>query len=284
MYTFLGIFVAILMLNLIVAIHEGGHLFFMRRFGVKVEQFSIGFKPHLYRRKLKDGMTFTVGALLLGGFVRPAEEGKKVDDCTWWQRALIFAGGMLFNVVTAALALTAYSFIDGKSLPDFGLNLSSWPYAIAVPVEAFSEMLHIWAVSPWLIAQLLGDIAVAGGKEIAAVVIPTIQSSPSDLSEKVAGVAGPVGIVQIISGTVAPGMSVIDSLVKVLMMFVVISVSIAGFNLVPLMPLDGGHLAEIAIRRIGGIWAINIFRFVGQIVFLAIILLAFGADIYRLIV
>lgn len=65
---------ALLLLGPLVAIHEFGHFWVARRFGIKVLTFSIGFGPALLKRRGKDGVLYQFAAIPLGGFVRMADE------------------------------------------------------------------------------------------------------------------------------------------------------------------------------------------------------------------
>jgi regulator of sigma E protease len=65
---------ALLLLGPLVAIHEFGHFWVARRFGIKVLTFSIGFGPALLKWRGKDGVLYQFAAIPLGGFVRMADE------------------------------------------------------------------------------------------------------------------------------------------------------------------------------------------------------------------
>lgn len=68
------VFAALLLLGPLVAIHEFGHFWVARRFGIKVLTFSIGFGPALLKWHGKDGVLYQFAAIPLGGFVRMADE------------------------------------------------------------------------------------------------------------------------------------------------------------------------------------------------------------------
>ena len=62
-------------ISLLVLLHEGGHFFFARLFGVKVEKFYLFFDPwfHLFEFKPKNSDTrYGVGWLPLGGYCKIA--------------------------------------------------------------------------------------------------------------------------------------------------------------------------------------------------------------------
>ncbi|WP_205528144.1 RIP metalloprotease RseP [Suicoccus acidiformans] len=64
--TFLFVFSAI------VVFHEFGHYYFARKAGILVREFSLGMGPKLFGHQGKDGTTYTVRMLPLGGYVRLA--------------------------------------------------------------------------------------------------------------------------------------------------------------------------------------------------------------------
>lgn len=99
----------IIVLVILVLVHEFGHFMAAKMFGVKVEEFGIGFPPRLL--KFKKGETvYSLNALPLGGFVRIfGEEGEGVRDPRSyaarpaWQRSIILVAGVFLNIVFAFL-------------------------------------------------------------------------------------------------------------------------------------------------------------------------------------
>ena len=116
----------ILAISLLVLLHEGGHFFFAKLFGVRVDKFYIFFdwKFSLFKFKPKNSDTeYGIGWLPLGGYCKIAgmidesfdtEQMKQpVKDYEFrakpaWQRLLIMIGGVLVNFL---LALFIYSQI-----------------------------------------------------------------------------------------------------------------------------------------------------------------------------
>lgn len=115
-----------LAISILVLLHEGGHFFFAKLFGVRVEKFYLFFDPwfHLFEFKpKKSGTTYGVGWLPLGGYCKisgmidesfDTEQMKKPAQ-PWefrskpaWQRLLIMVGGVLVNFL---LALFIYSMV-----------------------------------------------------------------------------------------------------------------------------------------------------------------------------
>ena len=116
----------ILSLSLLVLLHEGGHFFFSKLFGVRVEKFYLFFDPwfHLFEFKPKNSdTTYGLGWLPLGGYckisgmidesfdteqMKQPEQPFEFRSKPAWQRLLIMIGGVLVNFV---LALFIYSMI-----------------------------------------------------------------------------------------------------------------------------------------------------------------------------
>jgi len=63
----------IVLLAVLILVHEAGHFFAARRFGMRVEEFGIGFPPRLWAKK-KGETIWSINAIPLGGFVRIAGE------------------------------------------------------------------------------------------------------------------------------------------------------------------------------------------------------------------
>ncbi len=119
----------ILSISLLVLLHEGGHFFFSKLFGVRVEKFFIFFDVgigkwtgSLFKKKFGD-TEYGIGWLPLGGYCKISgmidesmdTEQMKQPPQPWefrtkpaWQRLLIMIGGVLVNFL---LALFIYSMV-----------------------------------------------------------------------------------------------------------------------------------------------------------------------------
>lgn len=103
--------VFIVILSVLVLVHELGHFFAAKIFGVKVEEFGLGFPPNLYRRKIGETV-FSLNLIPFGGFVKllGLEETDKSQRSfskkSAWQRAVILVSGILMNLVLAVVIFT----------------------------------------------------------------------------------------------------------------------------------------------------------------------------------
>jgi regulator of sigma E protease len=109
-----SILLAALGISFLIFIHELGHFLAARAFGVRVETFSIGFGPRLFGWRRGD-TDYRLSAVPLGGYVKMAGEYGDLRDSSVlaaddlsakppWQRAIIFAGGVIVNVLFAFIA------------------------------------------------------------------------------------------------------------------------------------------------------------------------------------
>lgn len=124
MMTLLSVLLAILALSFLIFIHELGHYWAARRVGMRVEKFSIGFGPALYRWK-HDGVEWRVSALPFGGYVQIAGgdgddtvDPYKISDGFFgkspWKRIFVSLAGPAANLGFALLALTGLYFMGGR--------------------------------------------------------------------------------------------------------------------------------------------------------------------------
>lgn len=108
----IGIIVGLIVLVVLVAAHELGHAIVARRNGVVVEEFGIGFPPRAWKKRLKNGILFTLNWLPLGGFVKLKGEHDAADKkgdygaATFWQKTKILYAGVFVNWLIAVVLLT----------------------------------------------------------------------------------------------------------------------------------------------------------------------------------
>lgn len=107
------ILIFVIFLGPLIFFHELGHFFFARLFGVRVEVFSIGFGPKIFKYVHK-GTEYALSIIPLGGYVKMfgddpfseaelSEEEKKVafNHKSKWARFWIVFGGPLANLILA---------------------------------------------------------------------------------------------------------------------------------------------------------------------------------------
>ncbi len=209
---FLGI------LTVLVIVHEAGHFFVARHFGIRVDEFGIGFPPKIKKLFRFRDTDFFLNSLPFGGYVKIYGENPSVDDehlryakdsfqsKSNGAKALVLSSGVIFNFIFAFLLLSL-AFLS----PFVGWE--KFAFFTSETVKALFSLLYG---------------AINGQADFSAVV-------------------GPVGLVGLVGEVSALG-------VKHLLIFTaLISINLGIINLMPLPALDGGRLlfitAEALMRR-----------------------------------
>jgi regulator of sigma E protease len=112
----------IVVLGALIFVHELGHFLFAKQSGVRVERFSLGFGPPLWRQQW-NGTEYRISAIPLGGYVKmygenPEEEVSNPEGSflhqSVWKRIPIVAAGPFFNFF---FAIVLIAFIHTVGIP-----------------------------------------------------------------------------------------------------------------------------------------------------------------------
>jgi regulator of sigma E protease len=119
----------LLSLSFLVAVHEMGHLLAAKYFGMRVEQFSIGFPPKIWSFR-KGETEYALSAIPLGGYVKISgmidesldTEAMKQPAQPWefrakpaWQRLIVMLGGIFVNVVVGVMIFIGITYVLGDT-------------------------------------------------------------------------------------------------------------------------------------------------------------------------
>jgi len=119
----------ILGLSILVGLHELGHLLAAKAFGMRVEQFSIGFPPKIWGKKFGD-TEYSFGMIPLGGFVkisgmidesldvtamRAAPQPHEFRSKPAWQRLIVMMGGIIVNVILGIVIFIGFKYTQGDT-------------------------------------------------------------------------------------------------------------------------------------------------------------------------
>lgn len=179
----------IIAISILVLIHELGHFFFARLFGIRVDKFYLFFdfgdikllstKTGWFSRlfpKAKEWETeYGIGWLPLGGYCKIAgmidesmdTEHLKNEPQPWefrtkpaWQRLLVMAGGVLFNFVLAILTYSLILGIWGESyVPNKGNKIYVNDLAYEMGFRNGDEILRYDDYVPENFGMLQADLA-----------------------------------------------------------------------------------------------------------------------------
>lgn len=155
----LPVLIAIGILSFLVLIHEAGHFFAARAFGVRVQEFGIGF-PFLGRifKFKRKGVVYSVNWLLFGGFVQLYGEDAGTEKLgpesfaskNVWVRFFIAIAGILVNI---ALAIVLFTFLLASS--GFKVDFQS-PVPNTFPFGTETKFVLVGNVSDDSPAELAG--------------------------------------------------------------------------------------------------------------------------------
>ncbi len=154
------VLIFIIVILVLVVIHELGHFFVAKSFGVRVDEFGVGYPPRAGKLFTWKKTLFTVNWLPFGGFVKIFGE-EASDDTTgsfayqkMWKRVLIIAAGILANML---LAVVLYSI-------SFGIGFLASPDAFPGSVAVGPEQMMITDILP---GSPAGDAGIKAGDVVA---------------------------------------------------------------------------------------------------------------------
>lgn len=112
----LNLFYFIAILGILVFVHELGHLFAAKAFGVYCNEFAIGMGPKVFSiKKPHWETTYSIRLLPLGGFVSMAGEPgegdygvsqeRTINGIARWKRLVIMLAGVTMNMILAVILL-----------------------------------------------------------------------------------------------------------------------------------------------------------------------------------
>lgn len=119
----------ILSLSILVGLHELGHLLAAKYYGMRVEQYSIGFPPKIFGVKYGETI-YSIGAIPLGGFVKISgmidesldTDKMKEEPKSWefrskpaWQRLIVMMGGIIINVILGIIIFIFLNYHFGET-------------------------------------------------------------------------------------------------------------------------------------------------------------------------
>lgn len=135
----LTIIIAFVSLMFLIISHEFGHFYLAKRFGIKVEEFGIGYPPRIWGKKFGETI-YSLNWIPFGAFVRIYGHEERIDDPRSfsnkpiWQRALVILGGVvsfwiisiiILSIVMAMGAPTIIEDNESKGLKDIKVQMLS---------------------------------------------------------------------------------------------------------------------------------------------------------------
>ena len=208
-------------LGLLVLVHEAGHFFTARMFGIRVEEFGIGLPPRAFAIR-HNNIDYSINWLPIGGFVKILGENGDSDapdsfgNAPAWQRIIVLAAGVTMNIITALLLFFVF-FMMGRNVysgppmigqvqdangPAAVAGLQSGDIVLAIggtPMTAVDDMLAKLAQQRGQATEFVLD---RNGKTVTTTVTPRREGLALGISFGPAQ-RGPVSVQQVDSGSAA---------------------------------------------------------------------------------
>lgn len=147
---------ALLFFGVIIMIHECGHFACAKLFKVKVNEFSLGMGPALFKRKKGDTL-YAVRLFPVGGYVAmEGEDDASEDDRAFnkkpvWQKMIIVVAGALMNLILGFILMvllltTSTDLIGTNTIKEFYPDAVSSQYGLQAG-DRFVEIdgHHVWS-------------------------------------------------------------------------------------------------------------------------------------------
>jgi len=142
------IIAAIIMFGLLIAVHEFGHFFTAKLFGIKVNEFAIGMGPAIVKKQ-KGETLYSLRVFPIGGYCAMEGEDEDSEDprafgsaAAWKQTIVLIAGAAMNFLVGLVLILALYvqstgfllptinGFSEGFGIEDCGLQAGDVVYSV----------------------------------------------------------------------------------------------------------------------------------------------------------
>ena len=193
-----------IVIGMLIAIHEYGHLLAAKLCRIPVRRFSIGFGPKLFGFKLGE-TSYWFSVIPLGGYVLPALEDTDFRQLPTYKRITFALGGPIANITGAFVGLFVIGFAQLSLGPIQAVSFAATQLMIGMQRQLYG--LSTLFVDLGQLSGLVGIVAVGGAQ---------FGSTLADL----------------------------------LTFSVLINISLAVLNLLPLPPLDGGRILFCVLEKI----------------------------------
>ena len=181
------IVVCVLLFALAILIHEFGHFIVALKLGLRVEAFSIGFGPAIWKKKFR-GVEYRISWIPLGGYVSLPDidpEGTKAlegsrgeggeDSGTPhpriapWQEVLVAFAGPAMNIVLAVVLAVVLSLVPGAKFGQLAAKIGEVPPggpAAAAGLMKGDVVKSVGGhpVESW--SDMQTEVQIAGGKSV----------------------------------------------------------------------------------------------------------------------
>jgi len=208
----------LILIMIVVFIHEYGHYYFAKRYGVGVTDFSIGFGREIFGWNDKSGTRWKVCWIPLGGYVKffgdrnvfsQTEQQEIINKYSeddrqklfilkpLYQRSLIVAAGPLANFFLAILIFTMINMFVGKDMtpalvdevqkdsPAFVANMKKNDTIIYIDNKKVESILEVSTFINISTAETIEFVVLRNDQEISLLVKPNLVDGKDSLGNSV---------------------------------------------------------------------------------------------------
>ena len=208
----------LILITIVVFIHEYGHYYFAKKFGVGITDFSIGFGKEIFGWKDKSGTRWKICWLPLGGYVKffgdrnvfsqseQIELIKKYDEKDreklfilkpLYQRSIIVAAGPLANFLLAIVIFTMINMFVGKDMtpaivdevqvdsPAFIAGMKKNDKIISIDNKKVQSVLEVSTFINTSTAEIINFLVLRNDQELSLLIKPNLVAGKDSLGNKV---------------------------------------------------------------------------------------------------
>jgi regulator of sigma E protease len=182
LYTVLAIVACVLLFSFAIFIHEFGHFLAARWRGLRVEAFSIGFGPVLWKKSI-NGVEWRISAIPFGGYVAipdvdpegtakvQGSEGKQDEPAgktaTPLDSIIVAVAGPLGNVVLAVVLAVLLAAVPGVKFGEIPALIGEIPAegpAYEARMKAGDKVVSVGGVPVRTWTEMQTEVQISGGK------------------------------------------------------------------------------------------------------------------------
>jgi len=208
----------LILIMIVVFIHEYGHYYFAKRYGVGITDFSIGFGREIFGWHDKSGTRWKVCWIPLGGYVKffgdrnvfsQSEQQEVIDKYNeedrnklfilkpLYQRSLIVAAGPLANFVLAIIIFSIINMFVGKDLtpavvnevqinsPAYEAGIQKNDKIISIDNNKVQSILEVSTFISTSTAEIIEFTVLRNNQEVTLYVKPNLVQSKDSLGNSV---------------------------------------------------------------------------------------------------
>ena len=208
----------LILIMIVVFIHEYGHYYFAKRYGVGITDFSIGFGREIFGWNDKSGTRWKVCWIPLGGYVKffgdrnvfsQTEQQEVIDKYSeedrnklfilkpLYQRSLIVAAGPLANFVLAIIIFSIINMFVGKDFtpavvnevqvnsPAYEAGIKKNDKIISIDNNKVQSILEVSTFISTSTAEIIEFTVLRNNQEVTLYVKPNLVQSKDSLGNSV---------------------------------------------------------------------------------------------------